>query len=230
MFAHVEGSVLRMACLKHSNTNSPYFVNLMFSWAGLSGRATKGLGLRPLACWDCGFESRRRNGCLSLVSVVCCQVEVSAEGWSCVQRRHKECGVCVIDEPQRGDWGPLDLSNHEKKCFHEPMSAQPCTGTCCGMITESVKCLWEHGRKYCCSQIQNRQQVSVPLSNSGSFQALLISVEPLWLNLNFREPAVKLNCPFWMQNSNKTRRQNEINEYGKSRNLLNVRICLLPVR
>ena len=35
-------------------------------------------GLRPLACWDCGFESRMGHGYLSLVSVVCCQVEVSA--------------------------------------------------------------------------------------------------------------------------------------------------------
>jgi hypothetical protein len=26
----------------------------------------------PLACWDCGFESRWGHGCLSLVSVVCC--------------------------------------------------------------------------------------------------------------------------------------------------------------
>jgi hypothetical protein len=42
------------------------------------------MGLRPLAYWDCGFESRQRHGCLSLVSVVCCQVEVSATGWSLV--------------------------------------------------------------------------------------------------------------------------------------------------
>jgi hypothetical protein len=31
-------------------------------------------GLRPFACWDCGFESRRGHECLSLVSVVCCKV------------------------------------------------------------------------------------------------------------------------------------------------------------
>jgi hypothetical protein len=30
---------------------------------------------------------------LSLVSVVCCQVEVSATGWSLVQRSATECGV-----------------------------------------------------------------------------------------------------------------------------------------
>jgi len=36
------------------------------------------VGLRPFACWDCGFESHGGHGCLSVVSVVCCQVEVSA--------------------------------------------------------------------------------------------------------------------------------------------------------
>jgi hypothetical protein len=33
-------------------------------------------------------------GCLSLVSVVCCQAEVSATGWSHVQRSPTEC-MCV---------------------------------------------------------------------------------------------------------------------------------------
>ena len=37
-------------------------------------------GVRPFACWKSGFESHRGHGCLSLVSVVCCQVEVSEEG------------------------------------------------------------------------------------------------------------------------------------------------------
>ena len=32
-------------------------------------RAVKGEGLRPLDCWDCGFESCRGHGCMSLVSV-----------------------------------------------------------------------------------------------------------------------------------------------------------------
>jgi hypothetical protein len=45
-----------------------------------SGRAFYGVGLRSLAGWDCGFESHRGHGCLSDVSVVCCQVEVSATG------------------------------------------------------------------------------------------------------------------------------------------------------
>ena len=35
---------------------------------------------------DGGFRSRRGHRCLSLVSVVCFQVEVTASGWSLVQR------------------------------------------------------------------------------------------------------------------------------------------------
>jgi hypothetical protein len=33
-----------------------------------------------VACWDCVFESRRGHGCLSVETVVCYQVEVSASG------------------------------------------------------------------------------------------------------------------------------------------------------
>ena len=53
---------------------------------------------RPLACWDLGFESNWGHGYLSVVSVVRCQVEVSATSWSLVQRSPTECGasLCVI--------------------------------------------------------------------------------------------------------------------------------------
>ena len=43
--------------------------------AGPSGRTVKGVGLWPLAR---GFKYHRGHGCLCVVSVVCCQVEVSA--------------------------------------------------------------------------------------------------------------------------------------------------------
>jgi len=51
------------------------------------------VGLLPLAFWGCGFESRRGHGCLSVVSVVCCEVAVSVTGRSLVQRSPTECGV-----------------------------------------------------------------------------------------------------------------------------------------
>jgi len=44
-----------------------------------------------------GFESRRGHGYLSLVSVVYCQVEVSATGRSLVQWRPSECDVSECD-------------------------------------------------------------------------------------------------------------------------------------
>jgi hypothetical protein len=73
---------------------------LLLSLAGLLV-STTGLQM-PLACWDCGFESRWRHGCLSLVSVVYCQVQVSATGWSLIQRLPTGCSVslCVIYKPR----------------------------------------------------------------------------------------------------------------------------------
>jgi hypothetical protein len=51
---------------------------------------------------------------MSVVSVVCCQVEVSVTGWSLVQRSPTECGakLCVIYRPHDGGyprplWGLL---------------------------------------------------------------------------------------------------------------------------
>jgi hypothetical protein len=48
--------------------------------ADRSGLAVLGVRLPSLAYLDCGFESRLGHGCLSLVSVMCWQVEVSATG------------------------------------------------------------------------------------------------------------------------------------------------------
>jgi len=49
--------------------------------------------LRPLACWDCGLEYQRGHGCLSVVNVVCCQVDVSATNWLLVQMSPTDCGA-----------------------------------------------------------------------------------------------------------------------------------------
>jgi len=68
-----------------------YFLNTLLP-------GPRGVGLRPLTCWGCGFESHRRHGCLSVVSFVWCQVEVSAAHWSCIQRSPTDCDAssCVI--------------------------------------------------------------------------------------------------------------------------------------
>ena len=99
----------KLTCLKEYNCVIPYNLiiwrfsrkRLAFGMPtkhALSHNTTQAVSLNwkmkwPLACWDCGFESRRGYGCLSLVSVVYCHVEVSAAGWSLVQRGPAECGV-----------------------------------------------------------------------------------------------------------------------------------------
>jgi hypothetical protein len=78
-----------------------------------SGRSVQGVGLRPLACWDCGFELRWGHGCLSVVSVV--------SSWSLRRADPTSRGalpnvVCldVIEEGNKGGLGPLVLSSQEK--------------------------------------------------------------------------------------------------------------------
>jgi hypothetical protein len=55
-------------------------------------------------------KTRQGHGSLSVVSVVCCQVEVSATGCSLVQRSPTECGVseCVWSWSLE-KWGGLGL-------------------------------------------------------------------------------------------------------------------------
>jgi hypothetical protein len=71
----------------------------------------------PLAAWSKAWVCDRSlagiagsnptvgHGCLCVVNVVCCQVEVSATSWSLVQRSPTGCGVslfCVLSD--RGHW------------------------------------------------------------------------------------------------------------------------------
>jgi len=82
------------------------------------------LGLRPLAFWDCGFKSRRRHRCLSLVSFVCFQVEVSASGWLLIQRSPTECGVSERDHESsimRRPWPTMIYCAIVKKPERKPL-------------------------------------------------------------------------------------------------------------
>jgi hypothetical protein len=67
--------------------------------------------------WYCGFESLLEHACLSFVSVVCCPVEVSASGWSLVERRPTECGVSECDRETLilRTWPIRDTCAMEKK-------------------------------------------------------------------------------------------------------------------
>jgi hypothetical protein len=78
---------------------SPYrdcftFACLLNNYAGPSGRAVYGLGLLPLACWDCGFESCWGHRCSSLVFVVCCVGSGFCDG---LITHSEESTVCVCE-------------------------------------------------------------------------------------------------------------------------------------
>ena len=54
-------------------------------------------GLRregPFTCCDCGFESRRGHGCLFLVSILCCKVEIFVGPITHPEGSYQQC-VCV---------------------------------------------------------------------------------------------------------------------------------------
>ena len=75
-----------------------------------------------MACWDGGFESRRRHGCLSLLDVVCCQVVVFATGRSPIQRSLTDRGVSLCGIYKLQVWGGLGRRwavAHEEK-WHLP--------------------------------------------------------------------------------------------------------------
>jgi hypothetical protein len=55
------------------------------------------VGLRPLVSWNRGFDSRWGHECLSVVSVVCCHIEVSASDWSFLRWSPKKRGVSECD-------------------------------------------------------------------------------------------------------------------------------------
>jgi len=78
------------------------YVHLWKKWLQHTCVTAGPSGLRPLASWDCGFESRRWHGRLSVVSVVCCQVEITAMSSSLIQRGRTDCEAssCVIRKPQ----------------------------------------------------------------------------------------------------------------------------------
>ena len=64
----------KIKMLKQASYNQKYVIDVgeTMEDADPSSRAVQGVGLRPLACCDRGFESHPDHGCLSVVSIVCC--------------------------------------------------------------------------------------------------------------------------------------------------------------
>jgi hypothetical protein len=83
---------------------------------------------------------KRWNSCLSVVSVVCCQVEVFATSWSLVQRSLTDCGVWfrnLVKEEAMAHWGLLHqkqtnnniLSSPQLSAFLHLLPNSPATAT-----------------------------------------------------------------------------------------------------
>jgi hypothetical protein len=102
------------------------------------------MGLRPLACWACGFESRGEHGSLSVVSGVCCQVEVSATSLSLVQRCATECRMSKCD---------LEASIMRKPWL---------TGGCCAMKIKSTSKGWYILGAFYCALIVPKLKEAMP--------------------------------------------------------------------
>ena len=106
----------KLFCTQWQKIPFPYIWAIPFlqdpSSRGLRRRST---AVRPQRSW---VRIPMGHGCLSVVSVVCCQVEVSATDWSLVQRSPTDCGssLCVIKKPRtRGGYSPargLQNTNH----------------------------------------------------------------------------------------------------------------------
>jgi len=87
---------------------------LCFVGSGSKVPTVKDVGSRPLACWDCGFATRRGRGCWSVVSAVCYQEEFLQ------QTNHSSKGIVprvvrlnVIEETHGGSLGLPGLSRQE---------------------------------------------------------------------------------------------------------------------
>jgi len=76
------------------------------------GRAFLGVGLRPLAGWDCGFESRRGHGFLSLVL---CVVRYRSLRRADPSSRGALPSECVSLSANRCNNSPLHLPSVGKK-------------------------------------------------------------------------------------------------------------------
>jgi len=98
-----------------------YIYTHTHTYAGPGGHSVQGVGLRPLACWDCGFESHRRHRGLSIENVVCCQREVSAMGLSIIQWSPTDCGASLYRIQKPREWGsPGPLGAVAPKHTHTP--------------------------------------------------------------------------------------------------------------
>ena len=127
------------------------------------------MGCRPFVCWDCWFEVRRKHWYLSLVSVVCCQVEVLASGWSLVQRSPTDCGVSEFDREastMRSPW-PTRVCPSIKKMLFIKFDPSPLRKTntfviICLRMKKLCNVLSKTTKKFCKGRWHSYSHVSLP--------------------------------------------------------------------
>jgi hypothetical protein len=68
------------------------------------------MGLRGLACWDCGFQFRRRHGCFSLVNALRCKDTGLCEGP--IPRPEESYRVCTRHSVWSGSTVTLYTCEH----------------------------------------------------------------------------------------------------------------------
>jgi len=96
---------------------------------------------------------------MSVVSVVCCQVEISATDWSLVQGSPTDCGAsCVIKKPRkRGGWSPLPGCENTTTMGCNARKTNKQTGYCFN----------RHLRGTCCLHLQGNEHREVVLKQAG---------------------------------------------------------------
>jgi hypothetical protein len=95
-----------------------YYIKASLQPSPVAARS-KGVGLWPLACWECGFEFRRGHGCVS-VCCVCCVLSGSGHCIGPITRPEKSYRVWFVwvwswildNEEAFAHWG---LLRHIKK-------------------------------------------------------------------------------------------------------------------
>ena len=143
------------------------------------------MGLRSLASWECWLESLRGHGSLTLVSVVCCQLEFSASGWSPVQRSPTECGAfltVIVKSRQWGGPGPLGAVPSWKKNAY--MSERM-------YISTKIICV----TSYCIIIKPNRSQHLKARKSATYFGSLLSHRQAVYRNLKTIQ---FYNCKYWI--------------------------------
>jgi hypothetical protein len=107
-----------------------------------SGCSVYGVGLRPLVCWYCGFESRWQQGCLSFASVVRYMSALRADLSSRGVQTSVVCLSVIVNPQKRGGPRPLGAVAPWAKPYAAPRQVlllpHPGYGCPCSVVVSSI--------------------------------------------------------------------------------------------